>query len=70
MQEAVKSVQVNKGSIVGDVFNYTLTRIPGLDVVQEFTTFLLALFFDELAAGDNDVATVRIDLYNFEIVSL
>ena len=70
MKETVEAVEVNKGTIIGDVLDLAAACIAWLNILEERTAFLHALLFDEFAAGNDDVFSVEIDLDDLKVVSL
>ena len=70
MKETIKAVEVNKGTVIGDVLDLATTCITWLDILEERTPLLYALLFDELTAGNDDILTIKIYLDDFKVVSL
>ena len=70
MEETVKPVEVNKGTIIGDVLDLAAACIAWHNILEERTAFLYALLFDEFAAGNDDILAVEIDLNDFKVVGL
>src|SRR5439155_26047393 len=62
VQEAVDAAQVDEGAELGDVLDDALADLARLDLGQQLLLHLLALVFQELAAGDDDVAAGLVDL--------
>lgn len=70
MEETVKAIEIDKGTVVGDVLNSTANDVTWLDIIDELTTFLMTLLFDEFAARDDDVVALEVDFKNLKVVSL
>src|SRR4029079_5141724 len=62
VKQAVDAAQVDEHAEVGDVLHGALAHLTVLDVVEQELLLLLALFFEQLAARDDDVHPLRIDL--------
>ena len=65
VQQAVDAAQVHERAEVGDILDDALARLADLDFLHQLYLHLLALFLDELAARDDDVASVLVDLQDF-----
>lgn len=70
VEQAVETVEVDKGTVVGDVFDHALANDARLDLFEEDAAFFLALFLDQLAARNDDVFALGVDFEDFEIVGL
>ena len=64
VEQAVDSTEIHKGSEVGDVLDGAFAKVAHLECFQKLFLHLLASFFDQTAAGHNDVAPLLIDLQN------
>ena len=62
VQQAVDSAEVNKCTKVGDVLDHTLAQLTDFEFLQQRLLHLFALFLDEAAARDDDIATLFVDL--------
>src|SRR5687767_6527703 len=62
VQQPVDTAKVDERAEVGDVLDGALDDVAELDVVHRLLLQLLALLLDELAAGDDDVAALFVDL--------
>ena len=70
MQQAVEAVEVDKRSVIGDILDDAPADVAGLDFREECAALFGALFFDELAAGNDDIFAFRVNFYHLEIVCL
>ena len=70
VEEAVHAVEVDERAEVGDVLDHALADLAGLDGVKEGAALLRALLLDELAAGEDDVLPLEVDLEDLEVVGL
>src|SRR5690606_37316817 len=62
VQQAVHAAEVDERAEVGDVLDHALDVLADFDVGERLLLELLALLLDELAAGDDDVAALFVDL--------
>ncbi len=67
VEEAIDAAEVDERAEVGDVLDGALAGLADGDFAEEFLLGFAALFFEELAAGDDDVAAFEIDLEDFGI---
>ncbi len=70
MQETVETVEVDECTVIGDVLDLAATCVAWLDFVKQRTALLHALLFDELAARNDDVLTVEVDLDDLKVICL
>ncbi len=70
MQEAVDAVEVDERTEVGDVFDRAGDLRADIDFAEESLALLGALFFDDLAAAEDDIFAVLVDFDDFEIVNV
>ena len=70
MQETIKTIEVNEGTVISDVLDLSTTRIAWLDFVKQRTALLHTLLFDELATRNDDVLTVEVDLDDLKVICL
>src|SRR5690606_1110552 len=63
-QQAVNSTQIHERSEVGDVFHDAFADLAVLDFREEFAFHLRPLFFDQAAAGNDDVFAGIVDFQN------
>jgi len=62
VQEAVEAAEVHERAEVGDVRDGARDEVALVDRLKQLLLRLLALVLDELAAGDDDVAALLVDL--------
>ncbi len=67
VEEAIDAAEIDKRAEVGDVLDGALAGLADDDFAEEFLFGFAALFFEELAARDDDVASFEIDLEDFGI---
>ena len=67
MQQAVEAAEVDEHAEVGDVLDDALADLADLDLVEDLVLAGPTLLFDELAAGDDDVAVLDVDLENLAL---
>jgi hypothetical protein len=70
MEKTVKAIEVDKYTIVGNVFDNTVARCAHLDTGHGPLPFIPTLFLDELAARDDDIFTFQVNFNDFKIESL
>jgi len=70
VQQAVQTVEVHERAVVGDVLDDAAADDAGLDLLEELATAFAALFFDELASGDDEVLLLLVDLDDLEVEGL
>ena len=67
MQQAINArCQLNKCTIIGDVFDNTIARIAFIQVAHDLGTLLGAIFFKNGTARNNNIATTAIHFQNSE----
>ncbi len=62
MEQAVEAVEVDERAEVGDVLDRALDRAALFNLREKLGTFLGALGFDELAAAEDDVLALLVQL--------
>jgi hypothetical protein len=62
VQQAVDAAEVDEGAEVGDVLDRALDDVALVEVLEEALACGRRARFDELAAGDDDVAALGVDL--------
>ena len=62
VEQAVNAAQVHERAEVGDVLDRALAGLADLDLGHDLGLHLLALFLDQLAAADDDVAALLVNL--------
>jgi hypothetical protein len=62
VQQTVDAAQVDERAEVGDVLDHALASLADLDLGHQLLLASAALFFDELAPADDDVAAIGVDL--------
>src|SRR5690606_177532 len=62
VQQAVDAAEVDERAEVGDVLDRALDRVAFLESFQQAGAGFGAMLFDELAAADDDVAALFVDL--------
>ena len=62
VQQAIDAAQVDEHTEVGDVLDDTRADLAFLELGEQLRLLLLALFFDELAARNDDVHALLVDL--------
>jgi len=70
MQEAVDAVEVDERTEVGDVFDRAGDLRADVDFAEESLALLGALLLDDLAAAEDYIFAVLVDLDDFEIVNV
>ena len=68
VEQAVHAAEVDKGTEIDDVLDFTHTQIADLHFSEEFAADVAHSFFQQFAAGNHDVAAVGIDLEDLYIV--
>ena len=64
VQQAVDAAQIDERAEVGDVLDGALADFADRQAVERLALQLFALLLDHLAAGDDDVAPLLVDLEN------
>jgi hypothetical protein len=70
VEKAVEAVEVDKGTVVGDVLDGTATNIARLDLLEKIAALFEALLFDQFTAGNDNVLPVRVNLEDFKVIGL
>ena len=70
VEESVDAVQIKEGAEVGDVLHRTLDLVSGTHGAEELLASFAALGLDELAAAEDDVLAVLVELHDLEIVGV
>ena len=65
MQQAIDATQVDKGAILGNIFDHALDHLTFLEVRQGFLFGFLALFFQEQPSRQHNVAAATIEFDDF-----
>jgi len=66
MEQTVNSADINKGTIVGEVFDNTVANLPLFNSGKGLITNLAALFFKNYPTGKDNIATFAVQLENPE----
>ena len=64
VQQSIDAAQINERAEVGDVLDGSLDDLADFEAVERLALQLFALLLDHLAAADDDVATLFVDLEN------
>src|SRR5262249_32969736 len=64
VQQAVDAAEIDEGAEVGDVLYRALDKLADLKGRHQLLLGLAAILLDELAAADDDVSPLRINLEN------
>ena len=70
VQQAVQAVQVNERAEVGQVLDRALADVARHHVVEQFRALGGAFLLDQLAAAQDDVLPLEVELHHLEIVGL
>jgi hypothetical protein len=71
VKEAVETVEVNEGTIIGDVFDLATTGVARLDILKQLTALLHTLLFNELATRETTMfLRSRLILMTLKVVGL
>ncbi len=70
MKESVHAAEVDERAEIGDVLDFALAEFADLHFLQELSAHILAGFFEQFAAGNDDVVAFLVDLEDLEIVFL
>ena len=70
VEQAVEAVQVDEGAEIGDVLDRALDRAALLDRAEELRALLRALGLDQLAAGEDDVLALLVELDDLALEGL
>src|ERR1035437_1725149 len=70
MQEAVQAAQVDKGAEIGNVLDQAGAQLADLDVGQQALALFAAALFDQIAAGQHDVAAFAVNFHDLEFEPL
>ena len=68
VQQAIHAIQVHERTEVGDVLDLAVDNLPLLELGEQGVLLLGHLRFEQLAARDDDVATLVGDLDNLEVL--
>ena len=66
MQQAVDAAEIDEGAVIGDVLDHALDHLPLFEVGDDLMALLGAGFFENGAAGDDDIAAAAIHLEDLE----
>ena len=64
VQQPVDPSKIDKRSEIGNIFDGSISKIAYLERFQQLLFHLLTSFFDESTTGDDDVASLLVDLEN------
>jgi hypothetical protein len=70
VEQAVHAVEVDERTEVGEVLDRAADRCADLDRLEEALTLLAPLLLDELAAAEDDVLPVVVDLDDLKVVGV
>ena len=70
VEETVESVEVDEGTEFGEIFDTAFDLGALVEVRQELGAFFITLFFDQFAAGENNVFAIFIQLHDAALESL
>ena len=70
VEQAVEAVEVDERTEVGDVLDRALDRAALFDATEQLRALLGAFGFDQLAARQNDVLALFVELNNFALEGL
>jgi hypothetical protein len=70
MEETVQTIQIYEGAKFGEIFDPAFDLGSFVEMGEEFGAFLVALFFDEFATGENDVLAVFVQFDDSAFESL
>ena len=70
VQEAVEAVQINKGTVIGDVLDCTALDVTRLDVFKQGAALFEPLLLNQFAAGNDNVLPLGIDLEDLKVIGL
>ena len=66
MQKAVDTAEIDESAVIGDVFDHTFENLALLKISQQFVALLGAGFFQNRAAGNDDVSAAAIHFQDLE----
>ena len=70
MQETIKTIEVNEGTVISDVLDLSTTCVAWLDFVKQSAALLHTLLFDELTTRNDYILAVQVDLDDFKVICL
>ena len=70
VQQAVHALEVDEGAEIGEVLDHALDVVALVDGLEECLALLGALGLDDLAAAEDDVLAVVVDLDDLELVDV
>jgi hypothetical protein len=68
VQQAVQAVEIDERTEVGDVLDRAFADVARNHLAEQLPAALVALLLDQLAARQNDVLAILVDLNDFEVV--
>ncbi len=68
VQQAINTAEIHKATILRDVLDDTGNQLSNLQVFQRFCFQLLALFLQQCASRQNNVAAFLVELDHFEFI--
>ena len=70
VEQAVDAVEVNERAEIGDILDGALADVARGHFGEQLGALVIALLFDQLAPGEDDVLALLVDLDDFELVTV
>ena len=70
VEQAVNAVEINEGAEIGDILDGALADVAGGHFGEELGALVVALLFDQFAAGEDDVLAFLVDFDDLELVGV
>ena len=70
VKQAIQTIQINKGSVIGNVLNHPTTSFTRFDLGKNFAFFVLSALFNQFTARNHNVLSLSIDFNYLEIKGL
>ena len=70
VEQAVEAVEVDESAEIGDIIDGAIADVARGHFGQELDPFVVALLFDQFAAGQDDVLAFLVDLDDLKFVSV
>ena len=68
VEQAVDAAEIDEGTEINDVLDFTHTQVADFHFAEELAADVAHGFFQQFATGDNDVATIGVDLEDLDVV--
>ncbi len=70
MEQSIDAVEVNEGAEISDILDCSLADVARGHVREQLAPLFIALLFDQLAPGQNDVLALLVDFDDFKFVAV